>query len=219
MLFAIARGYNALLAKYPCTTKTVTAGALAAAGDVCVQVYSEGDDEGQLLLESNGVRDDLLVGGVPRGASVVDDHGGAARRSARADVCPEFDVRRFVGFTIFGSIWSGYLNHYWFDWLARTFAHHRPVKALACKTLCQHGILNPFFYIPAFFLSQGVWMDKSWEETKETTVRSYWPTLSSCWVFWIPATSAQFLFVPLRYQVLYGSTLSFLWNVFLAFQD
>ena len=204
MFFSVIRGYNALLAKYPCTTKTVTAGALAAAGDVFVQINSKEDGE----KESSG--------GIVKRATAGDRQADPLQTTVSYET---FDVKRFVGFTIFGSIWSGYLNHYWFDWLAKTFAHHTPVKALAYKTLCQHGLLNPFLYIPAFFLSQGWWLGKSWEETKETASRSYVATLSSCYLFWIPATSAQFLWIPLRYQVLYGSTLSFFWNVFLALQD
>ena len=42
------------------------------------------------------------------------------------------------------------------------------------------------------------------------------PTLKRGWVFWVPAASVNFAVVPLRFQVLYMSCCSIVWNYILS---
>lgn len=46
--------------------------------------------------------------------------------------------------------------------------------------------------------------------------RDAFRTLQKGWVFWIPAASVNFAFVPLRFQVLYMSTCSIVWTTILS---
>ena len=42
------------------------------------------------------------------------------------------------------------------------------------------------------------------------------PTLRKGWAFWVPASSINFAFVPLQYQVLYMSACGIVWTTILS---
>ena len=44
----------------------------------------------------------------------------------------------------------------------------------------------------------------------------YVSTLRTCYIFWIPLSVIQFVFIPTPYHVLYNSGLGFIWNVLLS---
>jgi hypothetical protein len=127
-----------------------------------------------------------------------------------------FNTTKFLGFTAYAGAYSGPLMHFWFGFLARRFHSFPKMKGLLYKQIVHHGFANPFMYAPSFYLAQGVWLQKSYDETLTTLKKNYFSLLQTTWVVWMPLTGVQFLFVPVQYQVLFASSCVFFWNVFMA---
>ena len=108
------------------------------------------------------------------------------------------------------------------------------LSATAKKLLLHHGVVNPAVYVPGFFTFFGLWMGLSAavpaalpatllltpfvasQEILRKARNDYWSTLTKCWYTWIPATTVQFLFVPVKLQVTYIAGVAFGWNILLS---
>ena len=123
-------------------------------------------------------------------------------------------TRKFLVFTMFGASWTGPINHYWLGFLARKFPDNS-FKALGKKLLVQHLVWNPFFYLPYFFTFNGILLGLSFQELESWIRKDFIPMLLYCWIVWIPITAWIFS-IPERFQSVVMSSISLLWNSFLA---
>ena len=127
----------------------------------------------------------------------------------------DFDGRRLAAFSIFGVGWTGFVNHYWFGYLATVIPGTTPT-AVVGKVVVQHLFYNPILYLPTFYAFNGVFTGLSKDAIVSKAKNEYWPTLTKLWTIWVPSTTIQFFFVPTRLQVLYVAGVSFGWNVLLS---
>ncbi len=129
--------------------------------------------------------------------------------------------RRILAFSIFGISWAGLFNHHWYNFLARKFPSKQLIDVCK-KTFMQHGLLNPFVYVPTFLFSQPLLLSGgninniSTRLSPDKFKEDYVSTLRTCYIFWIPLSVIQFVFIPTPYHVLYNSGLGFIWNVLLS---
>ena len=90
-------------------------------------------------------------------------------------------------------------------------ANFRP---FAAKVFLNQAVLGPVVVTTFFawtFALQG-----KMSEYPEKIRRDALPTLKRGWAFWVPAASVNFAVVPLRFQVLYMSCCSIVWNYILS---
>ena len=84
----------------------------------------------------------------------------------------------------------------------------------AAKVFLNQAVLGPVVVTTFFawtFALQG-----KMAEYPEKIRRDTLPTLKRGWAFWVPAASVNFAVVPLRFQVLYMSCCSIVWNYILS---
>lgn len=133
-----------------------------------------------------------------------------------------YDVQRSLSFAIFGAVYTGAFQHWWFIALNEIV----PVPpdatdaqlwvAAATKTaLCQFGTI-PLVYLPLFFLLTGAMRALSPEQSWSRACSLYIPLLKRNVSYWIPVQMAQFLFVDPCWQVPYVCLAGFVWSLILS---
>lgn len=83
-------------------------------------------------------------------------------------------------------------------------------------TLVDNFVHVPMVYAPTYIMfveARGMNMKESLQQLKQ----SYVPTVSSCWMFWIPVMGLNFAFTPPAYRVRVVMVGSFAWSVFLDY--
>lgn len=73
---------------------------------------------------------------------------------------------------------------------------------------CAQVAANQFLLAPIVLCSVFSWnlaMQGKAREIPAKVQRDLWPTMVRGWAFWVPAASVNFWFVPLPYQVPWGS--------------
>jgi hypothetical protein len=63
------------------------------------------------------------------------------------------------------------------------------VKAVGAKLLVQQLVLNPFFYLPGFYVSTGLLLGHGAEAIKTKIESEYTETLMYLWAIWVPTTA------------------------------
>lgn len=138
---------------------------------------------------------------------IPDEHGN--RRA--------IDWRRLAAFTVFGAAWTGPFNHYWLRFLHQRFPPSGGlIKAVGAKLVIQHALLNPFIYLPWFYVSTGVILGQSKEAIINKVEREYTDTLLYLWTVWVPTTAVVFAVVPLSQQSVVMAVIAFGWNIVLS---
>ena len=133
--------------------------------------------------------------------------------SALADPWNRIDARRLAAFSTFGALWTGPVNHVWLPVL------HRVGGSLGRKLLVQHAFLNPFVYLPAFFVWNSVLRGEahSLEDVLDYGRERFLTTYASTLAFWVPVTSVVFTRVPEPLQSVSMAAVSLVWNGILSF--
>eukprot|EP00123_Amoebidium_parasiticum_P000133 comp10331_c0_seq1/m.5132 comp10331_c0_seq1/g.5132 ORF comp10331_c0_seq1/g.5132 comp10331_c0_seq1/m.5132 type:complete len:225 (-) comp10331_c0_seq1:355-1029(-) len=126
------------------------------------------------------------------------------------------DWLRMVRMGTVGAI-MGPFNHYWYVWLDRVVPAIPTFKYVGRKVLIDQSIFAPFCTI-AFFTLFGTFEGKTKDQVVAELKEKVWPTyLVDCMV-WPFAQTVNFFFLPSHLRVLYVSTLTLGWNVFLSRQ-
>ena len=85
------------------------------------------------------------------------------------------------------------------------------------STVADNFVHVPMLYLPSYFLAvgtlQGVPVNNSIREMQD----SWWTTLGSCWVFWVPFMAVNFAFVPPTQRVKAVAGANFCWTVCLDY--
>lgn len=143
--------------------------------------------------------------------------------SARHGTARQWDARRTFGFAVFGASYMGGFQHFLFGYYARrwpvTGTKSMRVKAAVITTAAHFLVSYPFIYFPTFFLiNDVVGRGCTVEEARTHLYRDFVSTYFVGLVCWTPAMLVQFLYVPLKLQVPWVATCSFIWTTFLSFQ-
>mmetsp|Transcript_15619 Transcript_15619/g.36511 ORF Transcript_15619/g.36511 Transcript_15619/m.36511 type:complete len:291 (-) Transcript_15619:45-917(-) len=138
------------------------------------------------------------------------------------EATPHYDVLRGLSFALFGAMYTGAFQHWWFLTLNDVIpvppdanAAQLLFAAIAKTSLCQFGSI-PLVYIPLFFGLTGVLRGLSVQETCNRARSLYWPLLSRNITYWFPVQMVQFLFVEPEWQVPYVCAAGFVWSVLLS---
>lgn len=144
---------------------------------------------------------------------------------------PQWNWKRTSRFMLVGFLYSAPVRHYYFNFLARSFAGSC-TKRVAQRVFLERGVLAP--------VSLALWLTTMWTlesltgETAETGMSShsplddvsvYWDKFSSTypnllltsWSLWTPIMALNFRFVPVQYQVLCVNAFNLLWNMYLSY--
>ncbi|EEH52992.1 uncharacterized protein MICPUCDRAFT_7861, partial [Micromonas pusilla CCMP1545] len=130
------------------------------------------------------------------------------------------DFGRTTRQAAFNFLLYGPAQHFWYGALARWF----PMTAgasiatnltpFAIKVFLNQAVLGPVV-VTTFFAWSAAFTGKLSEYPRQMRERCF-PTLRRGWVFWVPAASINFAVVPVRFQVLYMSCCSIVWNYILS---
>ena len=95
--------------------------------------------------------------------------------------------------------------------------HCETRSAGVISTVADNFVHVPMLYLPSYFLAvgtlQGVPVNNSIREMQD----SWWTTLGSCWVFWVPFMAVNFAFVPPTQRVKAVAGANFCWTVCLDY--
>jgi hypothetical protein len=84
------------------------------------------------------------------------------------------------------------------------------------KLAATQTLIQPFVYIPFFFLCHGLLLGQSLTEIGDEVSRKYFSVLLRLWTLFMPTRLLMFIIVPVKYQVLWDSSVSFVWQVVLS---
>jgi len=125
------------------------------------------------------------------------------------------DVKRCRALAITSFLYSGLVLTNWLRMLAWTVPG-TSLKPVMIKFTVTQTILQPFGYVPFFFFVHGLLVMESPQEILAQLRHDYFSMLLRLWSFFMPTRLMMFLFVPLAYQVVWDSSVSFIWNTALS---
>lgn len=126
-----------------------------------------------------------------------------------------YDRWRALAFVLHGAFISGPVNYIWLGLLQTATSKLMPAggaRAVVAKVILQSTFLQPFIFLPTFFGINAAVRGWSLQTTAERMRRDYRPTLNFIWVFWTPAVSFAFAFLPMRQQAAFFAVYGFVWN-------
>mmetsp|Transcript_43373 Transcript_43373/g.85968 ORF Transcript_43373/g.85968 Transcript_43373/m.85968 type:complete len:265 (-) Transcript_43373:32-826(-) len=126
-----------------------------------------------------------------------------------------FDIRRSRALALTSSLYNGLVLTSWLQMLSRIIPG-TGLKPSVVKLMCTQTILQPFGYVPFFFVVHGLLLMQSSLEILAQFERDYFALLVRLWSLFMPTRLVMFLFVPVQYQVLWDSSVAFLWNCLLS---
>ena len=158
--------------------------------------------------------------------------GGDAIAQRSQDTYEEYDLNRGASFAIFGAVYTGAFQHFWFDWLnhnlASSMSSLSPTLAMALgspsaptvlamsKMGANQFLMVPFVYMPLFFLVTGALQGLSTEQTTDRAKELYTQIIVRNWAFWLPAQFVQFNFVSPDWQIPYLCAMGLVWTFLLS---
>jgi protein Mpv17 len=190
--------YGKQLDDRPLLTKSITSGMIGAVGDCICQFLSS---------SSAVMKEDTDVGhhNVTTAATATVVVVAAART---VDNSTHYDWHRTGRFFIMGSLWVAPITNYWYRALSTRIV---PGKTRTLSRITKRLVLDQFVFAPMFCPS---FLFVLWLLEGRDDVRSIHNKLMMVapevivanWKLWIPAMTINFSVVPLKYQVLFGTS-------------
>jgi protein Mpv17 len=188
--------YDNLLLDHPIKTKSITAGCIYVCGDLTSQLF-EYIQTSNSYIKLNWIRTSSCF--LP------------------------------------GCIFDGYICHLWYNYIDKIpkikyYLKLSDIGVIRIKVILDQLLFGPI-QLSLFLLGYGIMsryvLDKSennklsysdiLENTWKHTSIILLPTfLNSCW-YWPPVQYINFKYIPLRYQVLYVNTASFIFNIYVSY--
>jgi len=160
----------------------------------------------------------------------------------RVTVEGKYDIKRAIFFMVFGGLYTGLFQHFWFGYLNSKFASDiaessRKVSDLkyesvqrtaldlpppsrttiaVIKLLINQFALVPFFYMPLFLVTTSILKNLNLKECLERCQALFFPLLKRNYLFWLPIQFVQFLVIPDSFQITFLSIAGLLWTVILS---
>lgn len=127
-----------------------------------------------------------------------------------------YDLERAARMGSFGLFFYGPYQHYWYAALERAFTA-KSVQNFATKVFLNQTVLAPVVISGIF--AWNLALQKKISEWPEKMKKDFKNTILTGWKFWIPASSINFVMVPLQHQVLYMSCCGVVWTAFLSYSS
>jgi len=195
--------YSMKLDTHPITTKCISSGLIAGAGDMICQymtvtTMATGD------LESK----------VDTNAAAADNPSQRAETSLIDQMSTtKWDWVRTGRFATLGALWVGPVLHVWYGALFRQFPHQVLLRVA----------IDQFVMAPAFVTSFLSWL---WMREGEQTsnliprIQENVPSIVVAnWALWIPAQTVNFYLMPVKYHVLFSNFVALAWNAYLSYSS
>jgi protein Mpv17 len=143
-------------------------------------------------------------------AQALVQYGGGVEPSST------YEPSRSLRMGTFGLFFYGPYQHYWYRALDRAFPARTMVN-FASKVFLNQACLAPLVIGGVF--AWNLALQKKAKEWPDKMRQDFVSTLTTGWKFWVPASSVNFLVIPLRQQVLYMSACGVVWTAFLSYSS
>jgi hypothetical protein len=191
-VFSLLSWYSRKLDTHPLLTKGATSGLIAGAADYICQMLVD-DDKSETEATTTSEQQ----------ASIVQT--------------TQWDRLRTGRFVLLGTVLVAPVTHFWYGALAT-----RILPGASVVTVVKRVLVDQFGCAPLFI---PVWLGSMWtlegdsslSEISDRIVQAMPTLLVANWVLWIPSQAVNFMYVRLKYQVLFGNMVAFLWNVYLSY--
>lgn len=157
-----------------------------------------------------------------------------------------YDMRRGLAFALFGALYTGCFQHFWFQWLNDhligagidlgdslrlpellqalndvigadlVLPQPSPEILAASKVAINQFAVVPVLYMPLFFGITGALAGLNPEACIERVLTLYGPILRRNYAFWLPTQFLVFFALPQEYQVPCLSAASLIWTIVLS---
>ncbi|XP_037033515.1 mpv17-like protein [Bradysia coprophila] len=128
-------------------------------------------------------------------------------RKILAEEKSNIDKATLVRYAAMGTLAYSPILYNWYKWLDRTFPGTNKAIIVKKLVLDQFGVTPVLLVI--FFTGMSI-MERKKDKLEECKEK-FLPTFARSCLFWLPAQSMNFLFVPPRFRVIYVGSCSFLW--------
>ena len=128
-----------------------------------------------------------------------------------------FRLGKLVGFMCWGFLMAIFQS-FWYRFLQIYSADPKFIEVLR-KVLTDQLFYSPISLFCYFIYGAVVLENGNWEDAKAKLYKVYLATLFLNCSIWIPVQFINFLLVPRKYQVLFSSSISVLWNCFLSLRN
>ncbi|KAJ6647104.1 Mpv17-like protein [Pseudolycoriella hygida] len=119
----------------------------------------------------------------------------------------DIDKPTLVRYAVMGTFAYSPILYNWYKWLDRTLPGTSKVIIVKKLVLDQFGLTPVLLVI--FFTGMSIMERKT--DVLEECREKFLPTFARSCLFWLPAQSMNFLFIPPRFRVIYVGTCSFIW--------
>jgi len=128
---------------------------------------------------------------------------------------PGFDFHRNRALCLTCGVYNGVILTTWLLTLG-SLLPGTDMRSILYKLGATQFFLQPFVYVPFFFLFHGMLMGDSVAESVGRLQHEYFGLLIRLWSIFMPTRAMMFILIPLRYQVLWDSCISFGWQLILS---
>lgn len=126
----------------------------------------------------------------------------------------EHDYIRTKNMLIVGVV-QGPFHHYFYAILDRTLPG-KDATSLVKKTLLDQFVASPTC-LAIFFFGHGALEHRKIEDIHNEVKLKFMDTWKVDWCFWPPVQFVNFLFVPIRYRVLYINLMTMIYDIYLSY--
>jgi len=147
-------------------------------------------------------------------AQVLESRRLTAAAESNGPLC--LDIRRSFAFTSMSFLWTGPVNHNWYNFAERVFPQAGGLRNALAKTAVSQLFVNPCLYLPYFYTYTGVIFNRSVNESLTKMRAEYWDALRGCWATLGVTNIFMFTFIPVAYQASAIAVATFCFNVILS---
>ncbi|EEC13530.1 conserved hypothetical protein [Ixodes scapularis] len=127
------------------------------------------------------------------------------------------DVHRAAGFFFLGLCYYGPFLVAWYVALDRWLVLGSGTSAAIKKVILDQLLCSPV-YLLGFMGLKGVFEGHQWSQIKEDVKTRYANVLATSYVIWPAAMAINFRFVPLKYRVVFSSSVALVWGTCLSYK-
>ena len=189
--FSFLSWYSRRLDTHPLSTKAITSGLIAGAGDFGCQVLV--DKPEQALQNDDTISD------------------------AESSSLDWWDRHRTGRFTLLGACLVAPVVHFWYHMLATRILPGTTAVAVVKRVVLDQFAFAPCFmtvWLASLWTLEGKMSPRVMPNRLVETMPSI---LVANYILWIPAQVLNFRFVAVKYQVLYSNVVALLWNFYLSY--
>eukprot|EP00928_Gymnodinium_smaydae_P076507 TRINITY_DN59531_c0_g1_i1.p1 TRINITY_DN59531_c0_g1~~TRINITY_DN59531_c0_g1_i1.p1 ORF type:complete len:231 (+),score=10.63 TRINITY_DN59531_c0_g1_i1:78-770(+) len=127
------------------------------------------------------------------------------------------DWRRTFALSSISVWWTGLVNHHWYEFLDRLMPMATgKTRYVFAKVAINQFIMNPFIFLPCFYMWTGAIFGRSMDETIAKAQDEYWRVLTACWSTLGLGNVVMFCVLPVAYHAVFVSFVTFCHSIALS---